>query len=202
MVGLRRFGGGWLERVYWGISAAGAPQRGSWCIHVRTSMSTVTLTPAGNVLHLDCTIRRRQLQWRKYDPISILEVGSLSGCGLWSTLCVQSLVKLSLVSTLLVLGKGFPIVMLLSLCYNNCYPLVHMCDGYSSHLVCVCVYICYHAGCSIPPHLYVEITCIMWISLKTLCSVVATFADHLYPLCFLIDFRWTKQTAMASFQDD
>jgi hypothetical protein len=28
-------------------------------------------------------VRWKQLQWRKYDPISILEVGSLSGCGLW-----------------------------------------------------------------------------------------------------------------------
>ena len=52
-------------------------------MHVQTSMSTVTLNPAGKRLPVDCTVRRRQLQWRKYDPISVLEVGSLSGCGVW-----------------------------------------------------------------------------------------------------------------------
>ena len=46
-------------------------------------MSTVNLTPAGKRLPINCTVMGRQLQWRKYDPISVLEVGSLSGCGVW-----------------------------------------------------------------------------------------------------------------------
>ena len=46
-------------------------------------------------------------------------------------------------------------------------------------------------------------TCIVWISLKTFHSeVLVTFADHLCLLQFLTDFRCTKQSAMASFQDD
>ena len=38
---------------------------------------------------------------------------------------------------------------------------------------------------------------------ETLCSeVLVTFADHLWLLHFLTDFQWTKQTAMASFQNE
>ena len=60
---------------------ASAPQRRSCCTHAQTSTSTVALTPAGNILPVDCTKLLRRLQWRKYDPILIHEVGCFSGCG-------------------------------------------------------------------------------------------------------------------------
>ena len=68
----------------------------------------------------------------------------------------------------------------------------------------------YRDGLTTPP-MHVAIcggssayVCIVWISLKTLCSeVLATFADQLSFLRFLTDFQWKKkkQTVMASFQD-
>ena len=43
--------------------------------------------------------------------------------------------------------------------------------------------------------------CIVWISLKSLCSkVLARFTNHLCLLHFLVNSRWTKETAMASFR--
>ena len=45
--------------------------------------------------------------------------------------------------------------------------------------------------------------CIVWISLKMLCSeVLATFADHHGLLSFLTSSQWTIETTMASFQED
>ena len=79
-------------------------------MHVQTSVSTVNLAPAGKGLPVDCTVRGRQLQWRKYDPISILEVGSFSGCGLWcrSTIYVYSKVTISPVPRLQEKGEQRP----------------------------------------------------------------------------------------------
>ena len=86
-------------------------------------------------------------------------------------------------------------------------------EGYGSHSVCECVCVCVsvteltatylvymlkircHQAFCAPLHI-----CIVWISLKTLCSIVLVrFADHLYLLRFLMNSRWTKETAMASF---
>ena len=44
--------------------------------------------------------------------------------------------------------------------------------------------------------------CIVWILSKMLCSKVLTFADHLCLLHFLTSSQWTKETDMASFQED
>ena len=80
--------------------------------------------------------------------------------------------------------------------------------GYGS---CVCV--CYRASYYIP-RLYVEnkvqlgilwcfqdMHCVDFIE-NALFKVLATFADHLCFLCFLMSSRSTKETAMASLQED
>ena len=42
---------------------------------------------------------------------------------------------------------------------------------------------------------------IVWLSLKTLRSrVLGSFAGHRRLPCSLVSFRWTNETAMASFQ--
>ena len=87
-------------------------------------------------------------------------------------------------------------------------------EGYGSCSVCLSVYLsvtklaatyldytlkfrCHQAFCA---DLNI---CIMWISLKTLCSkVLARFADHLCLLSFWMNSQWTKEAAMASFQED
>ena len=83
MVVVKRFGVGALRMICLWTSTASAPQRRSCCTHAQTCTSTVTMTPAGNILPVYCTKRLRQLQWRKYDPILIHEVhvGCFSGCG-------------------------------------------------------------------------------------------------------------------------
>ena len=44
---------------------------------------------------------------------------------------------------------------------------------------------------------------VVWLSLKTLCSKVLTwFSDHNCLAGFMTRSRWTKETAMASFQQD
>ena len=87
-------------------------------------------------------------------------------------------------------------------------------ESYGSLFVCVCVCVCYHASsatylvytlktrCLQTSYGVLKI-CIVWILLKTLCSkVLATFADHLPSSLLVTNSRRTKETAMASFQED
>ena len=80
--------------------------------------------------------------------------------------------------------------------------------GYGTHSVDVSV--CYHKICCLP-RFYVEnnisqgsswcfLGFVVWLSLKTLRSrVMASFAGHCCLSRSLMNFRWTNETAMASF---
>ena len=83
-------------------------------------------------------------------------------------------------------------------------------EGYGSRSVCVSVCV---SVTMLTTTFFVEIkvsevrlsvnVCIVWISLKMLCSkVMATFGDHLCLLRFLTSSQWTNETVMASFQVD
>ena len=71
---------------------------------------------------------------------------------------------------------------------NTWLTLWHMHEGYGSHVCVVCLYSCYmHLEnwylCAV-----FNIFCIVWISMKTLCSkTLVTFADHLCYLSFFIN---------------
>ena len=85
--------------------------------------------------------------------------------------------------------------------------------GVTVVVLCVCVYIYYHADCYIP-RLYnenkVSLLSFLWHFLHMCCvdfvenelnsEVMVTYL--LIISGFFTDFQWTKQTAMASFQED
>ena len=83
MIVVWSFGIGSLVKACSKTSPANAHLRRNYYTLAQRCISTVVMTPAGNILPVDCTKSWRELQWRKCDPISILKVGCCSGCGLW-----------------------------------------------------------------------------------------------------------------------
>ena len=87
--------------------------------------------------------------------------------------------------------------------------------GYGSRPVCVCVCVCVSTTKSATYLVYTSKTkChrvlydvfkvfVVWLSLKTLCSrVLASFAGHHRLPCSPVTSRWTKETAVTSFQHE
>ena len=70
-------------------------------------------------------------------------------------------------------------------------------NWYLTYLVCTSRIRCHWVLCGVFK------ICIVWLSLKILCSnILVAFADHLCLLRFLMSSWWTKEIVMASFQED